>query len=135
MAAAILGMTAGPVLGQTSNVEEGGEAAAQAVAGPQLFAMIYSPGPRWQKGKPFREQIAIREHFGYMKSLFAEGRIFSAGGMGAEHGLVLLYAGSQAEADAILAADPMIKAGGFQGVVRPYSPTFLSDRPLTAAGK
>lgn len=134
MAAAILGMTAGPTQGRPPKDEEGIEAPAPAVAGQQLFAMIYSPGPKWQQGKPFREQIAIKEHFAYMKTLFAEGWIFSAGGMGAEHGLVLLHAGSQAEADAILAADPMIQAGGFTGVVRPYSPTFLSERPLTASG-
>lgn len=134
MAVAILGMTAGPANGQTPQIQGGADAPAPAVADRQLFAMIYPPGPKWRQEKPFREQIAIREHFGYMKSLFAEGRIFSAGGMGAEHGLVLLHAGGQAEADAILAADPMIQAGGFQGVVRPYSPTFLSDRPLTATG-
>ena len=135
MAAAILGMTAGAASGQAPQVQGQAEAPAPAVAGQQLFAMIYSPGPRWRKGKPFRDQIAIREHLGYMKSLFAKGQIFSAGGMGSEHGLVLIYAGSQADADAILAADPMVQAGSFQGVIRPYSPTFKSDRPLTSAGK
>lgn len=124
MAAGILGMSA---QGTAANAES----ASPVAEGQQLFAMIYSPGPNWRQGKPFGEQVAIREHFAYMKTLFAKGRIFSAGGMGADHGLVLLHAGSQAEADAILAADPMIQAGGFTGVARRYSPSFLSDRPLT----
>jgi len=96
-----------------------------------LFALIYRPGPNWRPGKPFREQIAIKEHYAYMKALFASGQIFSAGGMGTENGLVLFHARDQAEAEAVLTGDPMVQAGGFAGDVRPYSPAFLSDGQLT----
>lgn len=111
---------------QVAQVQEAAPEAEKRV----LFALVYRPGPKWRRGKPFREQIAIGGHFAYMKSLFAGGQIFSAGGMGAEHGLVLLYARDQAEADAILAADPMVQAGSFSGEVRRYTPAFLSDGPL-----
>jgi len=100
-----------------------------------LFALIYRPGPNWRQGKPFREQIAIKEHFAYVKGLFANGQLFSGGGLGDDHGLVLFHARDQAEANAILAADPMVQAGSFVGEVRRYTPAFLSDRPLTMGRK
>lgn len=115
----------------TSGQSMRGEPTSQAGEKMVLFALIYRPGPKWRPGKPFREQIAIREHFAYVKSLFAKGQVFSGGGMGAEHGLVLLYARDQAEADSILTADPMVQAGSFAGEVRRYTPSFLSDGPLT----
>lgn len=117
---------------------QAGGSSEAAAAGPAkqqprtLFALIYRPGPKWQLGKPFREQIAIREHYAYVKELFAQGVVFSGGGMGADHGLVLLYARDQAEADSILAGDPMMQAGSFAGDVRPHTPAFISDKPLTA---
>lgn len=96
-----------------------------------LFALVYRPGPNWQPGKPFREQIAIKEHYAYVKALFASGQIFSGGGLGTENGLILFHARDQAEAEAILAGDPMVQAGGFAGDVWPYTPRFLSDGRLT----
>ena len=53
-----------------------------APAAEQLFAIIYRPGPLWRQGRPFREQVAIREHFAYVRGLFNEGRIFAAGSVG-----------------------------------------------------
>ena len=105
--------------------------AAPATQPKTLFALIYRPGPKWLPGKSFREQIAIREHYAYVKGLFDKGVVFSGGGVGSDHGLVLLYARDQAEADAILAGDPMIQAGSFAGEFRPHKPAFLSDKPLT----
>lgn len=131
---AILGISVGAAHGQNAAAQpnEGVPAAAD---GQLLFAIIYSPGPKWQKGRPFREQIAIKEHYAHMKSLFAKGQTFVAGGLGADHGLVLLHARDEAEAEAILAADPMIQAGVFVGAVERYSPSFLSDQPLTESKK
>lgn len=130
MTAAILGMASGA---QSQAAEHGVKAEQPAAEERLLFAMIYSPGPKWQQGKPFREQIGIKEHFGYMKGLFAKGQTFSAGGLGVDQGLVLFHARNQTEAEAVLAADPMVQAGSFTGVVRRYSPTFLSEEPLTAS--
>ena len=127
MTCLILAVAPAPAAQAGSNPEM-----AMPAAKPQtLFALIYRPGPKWQAGKPFREQIAIKGHFDHMKALFAKGQIFAAGGLGIDHGLVLLHARDQAEADAILAADPMVQAGSFAGEIRPYAPSFLSDGPLT----
>lgn len=86
-----------------------------------LYAIVLTPGPAWKPGKPFAEQ-GLRDHFFYWKRLFDEGRIASAGPLGADHGLVLVRADDQEDADAILAADPALVAGVFTGTVRPYSP-------------
>ena len=131
MAAAILGTSSATAQKPPQEAQVAAESSAPSPHGKLLFAMTYRPGEKWQPGKPFREQIAIGEHYGYMKSLFAKGQIFSAGGVGTEHGLVLLYARDQAEADAILAADPMIQAGSFNGTIERYSPSFISDVPLS----
>lgn len=120
----------GAAMAHQSNGTSGADAASAKQA-KQLFALAFRPGPKWQPGKPYIEQVAFREHFFYWKELFAQGSIFSAGALGTEHGLVLLYARDQAEADAILAGDPTVKAGGFVGEVRPYKPRFLGDGPLT----
>lgn len=127
----VLVAVAAPTSGLAQAAPEQAQAATPAAEKKVLFALVYRPGPRWRPGKPFREQIAILEHFAYVKSLFARGQVFSAGGMGADHGLVLLHARDQAEADAILAADPMVQAGSFAGEVRRYTPAFLSNGPLT----
>ena len=112
-----------------SNVASSGDPAS-AKQTRQLFALVFRPGPKWQPGKPFIEQVAFKEHYFYWKALFAEGMIFSAGALGTDHGLVLLYARDQADADAILAADPTVQAGGFVGEVRPYKPRILGEGPL-----
>ena len=107
------------------------EASTPAADTKRLFALVFRPGPNWRPGKSFREQISITEHFAYWKALHASGQVFSGGALGTENGLVLFHARDQAEADAILAGDPMVQAGGFAGDVRPYTPRFLSEGRLT----
>lgn len=136
MAAMAVVMAPDPGLARSAQDQPAtGAASSPSDGSQQLFALIYRPGPKWRPGKPFREQIAIMEHFAYMKGLFAKGQVFSAGGMGSDHGLVLFHARDQAEAEAVMAADPMIKAGSFTGEVRSYAARFLSDQPLTRTKK
>ena len=100
-------------------------------AAAPLFALILAPGPAWKAGRPFAEQ-GLRPHFDYWMALFREGRIASAGPVGADSGLVLLRATDQAAADAILAADPAIVAGIFTGTIRRYAPPMVDPAVLPA---
>ncbi|MGH6634175.1 YciI family protein [Sphingopyxis sp.] len=104
---------------------------ATAPAAQPLFALILAPGPAWKPGKPFAEQ-GLRPHFDYWMALFRQGRVASAGPVGADGGLVLLRAADQAAADAILAADPAIVAGIFTGTVRRYAPPMVNANALAA---
>ena len=109
-----------------------GESPPAAAEPKLLFAIIYRPGPAWRRGRPFIEQAGIREHYAYVRRLFDDGRVFAAGGLGNENGLILLYARSQEEADAVVAADPMVRAGSFEGEARRYRPAFISEGRLAA---
>lgn len=100
------------------------------VASVGLFAIVFRPGPAWRPGLPMSEQ-GLLEHGQYWAGLFKADRVFSAGRMGADGGLVLFHARDLAEAEAVLAADPAIAAGIFVGDARPYAPRFLSKEPLT----
>lgn len=98
--------------------------------GEMLYAIVYNAGPTWQHDKPLEEQ-KIREHAVYMKKLFDSGIIHVAGPFGPNGGIVLFYAASQTEAEAIMADDPAVKTGLFTGTVNRYSARFLNPRPLT----
>jgi uncharacterized protein YciI len=95
----------------------------------RLFAVLLEPGPAWKPGRPFREQ-GLLDHFNYWMKLFRDGRIVTAGPLGDDGGLVLLRAAGQADADAILAADPALAAGIFTGTVRPYAPPMVNADAL-----
>ncbi len=105
-----------------------GAKAAAPVRGGSLFAVVIGPGPAWKRGQPL-QAAAPDGHFGYWQKLHREGRIENAGPVGKDTGFVLLRARSQAEANALIAADPAVKAGRFRAVARPYTAT------LTLAGK
>ena len=102
-----------------------------AIQADRLFALILSPGPKWQPGKPFAEQ-GLRPHFDYWVAQYKAGKVASAGPVGDDSGLVILRLSGQAEADAILAADPAIAAGIFTGTVRPYAPPMVRGALLGA---
>jgi hypothetical protein len=99
------------------------------VATVGLFAIVFRPGPAWKPGLPMSEQ-GLLKHGQYWAGLFKAGRVFSAGLMGADGGLVLFHARDLAAAEAVLEADPAIETGIFVGDARPYAPRFLSKEPL-----
>ena len=103
------------------------------VAGTSLFAIVFRAGPSWKPGRPMGDQ-GLLEHGRYWAGLFKSGRVFSAGRMGEDGGLVLLHARNAAEAEAMLEADPAMASGIFIGEVRPYVPRFLSEEPLRMGG-
>lgn len=89
--------------------------------GGALFAVIIGPGPRWKKGQPLRR--GVDPHYRYWQNLFRQGRVTSAGPVGQDTGFALLRAGSQSEANRMLAADPAVKTGQFRSLARPYVPS------------
>ncbi len=102
------------------------------IAKGRLFAAVLGPGPKWKKGQPFKGP-GLDQHRAYWKKLHEEGRVASAGPLGEDTGLILLRARSQSEANALLAADPAVKARILHGVARPYRAEMMSTAVL--AGK
>jgi len=95
------------------------------IAKGHLFAVVLGPGSAWKKGQPFKGP-GLDAHRLYWKGLYAEGRVASAGPLGDRSGLALIRAKNQKEADALLAADPAVRARVLAEVARPYSADLLS---------
>lgn len=119
---------ASPAIAHTTQAPAAAEAAQPADAS-QLYALILGPGPAWKPGKPFEEQ-GLKTHFHYWMELFRAGRIATAGPLDSDSGLILLFAGDRAEAEAVLGADPAIEAGIFEGTVRRYVPPMVNADAL-----
>jgi uncharacterized protein len=84
------------------------------------FLVIYRPGPAWLPGKPVSQQ-PLTEHGKYMLSLFVKGSMKFAGPLTDDAGgAVVLNVADEAEAKAIVAADPAVKAGIFVHEIHPW---------------
>lgn len=105
-------------------------APAPVIAKGRLFAVVLGPGAAWKKGQPFKGP-GLDAHRQYWKELYAQGRVASAGPLGDRSGLALIRAKNQKEADALLAADPAVKARVLAEVARPYSADLMSAAVLT----
>lgn len=98
------------------------EVSAARYKGGKLFAVVIGPGPSWKKGQPLKKS-GNDKHWQYWQDLHRGGRIESAGPVGKDTGFALLHARDQKDANAVLAADPAIRAGQYRGVARPYDET------------
>ena len=99
------------------------------VAKGRLFAIVLGPGAAWKKGQPFKGP-GLDQHRTYWKGLLAEGRIAAAGPLGDGSGLALVRARNQKEAEALIAADPAVKARLLRGVARTYAADLVSTAVL-----
>lgn len=90
--------------------------------GGSLFAVVMGPGPAWKKGQPLKKG-GSDGHWRYWQDLHDKGAVESAGPVGQDTGFVLLRARNQREANALIAADPAVRAGRFRAVARPYDQT------------
>ena len=99
------------------------------IAKGRLFAVVLGPGAAWKKGQPFKGP-GLDAHRLYWKGLYAEGRVAAAGPLGDRSGLALIRAKNQKEADALLAADPAVRARVLAEVARPYSAELTSAAVL-----
>src|SRR5262250_2139523 len=80
------------------------------------FAVLREAGPRWDPGKPMREQAGWVEHAAFMNALAAEGFIVFGGPLaGSEAGrvraLLVVSAAGEAEIRRRLEADPWAPMG------------------------
>lgn len=128
-AATLVLLTAGPALAERDKPQA---EARVPVAKGRLFAAVLGPGPKWKKGQPFKGP-GLDQHRAYWKKLLEEGRVASAGPLGEDTGLILLRAKNQSEANALIAADPAVKAQLLRGIARPYSAALM--RPEVLAGR
>lgn len=75
---------------------------------------------------------ALAAHGTYWQDQLKAGRALFAGGMKGEYwdnmALIVFEAGSQQEADALVAADPAVKAFVFQAQARPFDVHFISNK-------
>jgi len=84
------------------------------------FLVIYRPGPAWVPGKPVMAQPP-KEHGTYLIGLFAKGTMKLAGPFTDDSGgAVVLEAASQAEATAIVKADPAVQKAIFRYEIHPW---------------
>lgn len=121
-------LTAPPAFAERKRPADAAEKPAPVARG-RLFAAVLGPGPKWKKGQPFKGP-GLDQHRAYWKQLHNEGRVASAGPLGDDSGLILLRAKNQSEANALLAADPAVKARILHGVARPYRAEMISAEVL-----
>lgn len=105
------------------------EEPAAPVAKGRLYAVVLGPGSAWKRGQPFKGP-GLDEHRRYWLKLHREGRVASAGPLGADTGLAVVRARNQNEADALVAGDPAVRARILRGVARPYDPAMVSTPVL-----
>ena len=86
------------------------------------FLVIYRQGPAWPQGKSLAD-LPLKDHGKYMLSLYAKGLMKQAGPLTDDiGGAVVLEVSSEAEAKAIVADDPAVKAGLFVHEMHPWAP-------------
>lgn len=95
------------------------------VAKGRLYAVALGAGAAWKKGQPFKGP-GLEQHRAYWRALHKDGRVAAAGPLGDGSGLALIRARSQKEADALIAADPAVKARILAAVARPYAADLMS---------
>ncbi len=94
-----------------------------AAAELDTFVVIYEPGPTWQQGVEPGMQPGVRDHGRYMKRLFDDGVMLSAGPLDGGGGMVVLRARDEAAARAITEADPGVQSGLLVlGMLRRWEP-------------
>jgi uncharacterized protein len=90
------------------------------------------------EGPTDREGQVIGQHFAYLSRLADEGRLFMAGRTlnndTTTFGVAVFAAGSDQEADVVLAEDPAVVQGVMRGEVFPFRVALWSGNPLPANG-
>ncbi len=111
---ACLGLGMGTLgLAQTQHTPPSPLAAASApVPAGNLYAVEIKTGPAWDASKPAQEQAHFREHSVNLRRLRESG-VLVMGARYADKGLVVLRAATEAEAHAMMQADPSIEARVF----------------------
>lgn len=91
-------------------------------ASKSTFLVLYHPGPAWAPGKHIREQPP-KEHGKYLIELYRRGIMRFAGPFDDDTGAaIVLEAADAAEAEAVIATDPAVKAKIFTHEIHPWAP-------------
>jgi uncharacterized protein YciI len=112
-----------------------GTAAAQDPPPLPLWAVEIKTGARWDAAKPPQEQLYFREHSQNLQRLRAAGQLVM-GARYSDKGLVVLAAATEAEARAMMDADPAIKAETFRYELHAFNVFYggsVATRPRPAA--
>jgi len=95
-----------------------------AQGGPAMkstYLVLYRPGPAWVAGKHIRDQPP-KEHGKYLLGLYERGVMKFAGPFDDDTGAaIVLEAADAAEAQALIAGDPAIKARIFTHEIHPWA--------------
>ena len=84
------------------------------------YLVVYRPGPSWVAGRPLAEQ-PLKEHGRYMLELYGKGTLKLAGPfLDDSGGAMVMEAATEADAKAIVAADPAVKGGIMLADLRPW---------------
>jgi len=79
---------------------------------PTYYAVTETRGPGWDPSLPRRQQDTWDEHAAFMDGLVEEGFVVLGGPVGSgEEVILVVRAGSEAEIEARLAADPWLPMG------------------------
>jgi len=110
------------VLAGLSAALAGSSATTQAAQPDQpSYLCVYRPGAKWLPGKPLSEQ-PLREHGRYMLDLYRRGIMRLAGRFADGSGGAMLFgADDDANAQAIVAADPAVVAQTFTYELRQWA--------------
>ena len=101
-----------------------------------LIRLRYDLYGRWKATGKWPDDAAanqaLEEHGRYWKDQLRQGHAILAGGMNGDYwdnvALIIFEAGSQAEADAIVANDPAVKAYVFQAQARSFDVHFITNK-------
>jgi ketosteroid isomerase-like protein/uncharacterized protein YciI len=92
------------------------------VSAARWFVILYEPGPAWLAGKPMAEQN-LAPHRDYIELLASQGRVLTGGPFIDEAGgMLVVRAGTEATAAAILSGDPGVSSGILTGNIKAYRP-------------
>jgi uncharacterized protein len=90
-------------------------------AAKRTYLVVYRPGPGWIQGKSMQEQPPLKEHGRYMLQLYRQGVLQFAGRFGDNIGGAMAFvAKDDADANAIVAADPAVTSGMFTHELRAW---------------
>jgi uncharacterized protein len=93
--------------------------AADRPAAKRTYLVVYRPGPGWIQGKSMQEQPPLKEHGRYMLQLYRQGVLQFAGRFSDNVGGAMAFvANDDAEAAAIIAADPAVTSQMFDFELR-----------------
>lgn len=106
-----------------------------------LIRLRYDLYGKWKASGKWPDDVeankALAGHAAYWQEQLKAGRALVAGGMKGDYwdnmALIIFEAGSQAEADALVANDPAVKAFVFQAQARPFDVHFISNKYSSGA--